>query len=152
MGLFQPVGGNGHGELKNKFNNSMKKFSVKDLEYIPAGHEDVNNPGVLKKVMFTVNDVKIEGTIQMVNWSKMAIGIKFSRHYHEYMDEVFIIISGKAEIEVGEEKAILEATDAIYLPQRVEHEMENVGTEDLYYIAMGIVTAPGGKTVVVDKK
>ena len=130
----------------------MKKFSTKNLEFIPAGHEDSQNPGVLKKVMFTVNDVKIEGTIQMVNWSKMEKGKSFSRHYHECMDEIFIIMSGQAEIEVGEERFLIEEAEAVYLPQGIEHDMRNIGMENLMYIAIGVVTKPGGKTIVVEDK
>ena len=129
----------------------MKKLSIKNLEFIPAGHENPQNPGVLKKVIFTVNDVKIEGVVQVVNWARMETGKSFARHYHEYMDEIFIILSGKAEIKIDKESSLLEATDTVYIPQRAEHEMKNIEAGNLEYIAIGIVNKPGGKTIVVDK-
>lgn len=129
----------------------MKKFSTKNLKFIPAGHEDPQNPGALKKVIFTINDIKIKGTIQMINWAKIEAGKSFARHYHENMDEIFIILSGKAEIEIDNEKARIEATDTVYIPQQAQHEMKNIATENLEYIAIGIVKKPGGKTVIVDK-
>jgi mannose-6-phosphate isomerase-like protein (cupin superfamily) len=129
----------------------MKKFSIKNLEFIPAGHEDPRDPGVLKKVIFTVNDIKISGIIQMINWAKMGVGKSFARHYHEKMAEIFIILSGKAEIEIDEVITFLEATDTIYIEQGAKHKMKNIGDENVEYIAIGVVEKAGGKTVVVDE-
>ncbi|MBU1131780.1 cupin domain-containing protein [Patescibacteria group bacterium] len=129
----------------------MKKFSIKNLEFIPAGHEDPQNPGVLKKVIFNVDELRIEGVVQMINWAKMEAGKSFARHYHEYMDEIFIVLSGKAEINIDKENSILDATDTVYIPQGAEHEMKNISADALEYIAIGIVSQPGGKTIVVDK-
>jgi mannose-6-phosphate isomerase-like protein (cupin superfamily) len=56
---------------------------------------------IVKKVLFNKNDL-IKGQIMMINWSKMAPGKSFSAHYHEDMDEVFIMIQGKAEIRIDE--------------------------------------------------
>lgn len=129
----------------------MKMFSIKNLNFIPAGHENAEDPGVVKKVILTVDDVEIKGTIQMINWAKMKPKKKFSRHYHQKMDEIFIILSGKAEIEIGNETIQLEATDTVCIPQKIEHEMKNIGVDDIEYIVIGIVTEAGGKTVVVGK-
>ena len=129
----------------------MKKFSIKNTQGIAPGHEDPKNPGTLKRVIFTAEDVRIEGVIQMVNWSKMPAGKSLALHYHEYMEEVFIILSGKAEFVIGDESEVLEATDAVYVPQQSKHLMKNIGTEPLEYLAIGVVTKAGGKTVAMGK-
>jgi mannose-6-phosphate isomerase-like protein (cupin superfamily) len=81
----------------------------------------------------------------------MSAGKSLALHYHEYMEEVFIILSGEAEFEIDGEKETLEATDAVYVPQQAKHQMKNIGTGDLEYLAIGVVTKSGGKTVVVEK-
>jgi len=129
----------------------MKKFSIKNLEFIPAAHEDPQNRGTLKKVIFTVNDVKIKGTVQMINWCKMETGKSFALHYHECMDEIFIILSGKAQIKIDKESALIQATDTIYVPKQAKHEMTNISKTNVEYIVIGIVKKPGGKTIVVKK-
>ena len=43
----------------------MKIVRGNSLEFIPASHEDSQNPGVLKKVLATRNDL-IAGRVQMV--------------------------------------------------------------------------------------
>lgn len=129
----------------------MKKFSIKNLEFIPAGHEDPQNPGVLKKIIFTSDDVEIKGIIRMVNWAKLKVGKSFAWHYHEDMDEIFIILSGKAEIEIDKEKEMIEATDTVFIPSEAKHKMTNIGDENVEYIAIGVVKKLGGKTIVVEK-
>ena len=128
------------------------KFSIKNINFTPAGHEDPKNPSVLKKVILTVKDIKINGVIQMINWAKMEKGKNFSRHYHQNMDEIFIIISGTARIKINKEQATLEASDTIYIPLKAEHEMKNIGKGNLVYIAIGIVRKSGGKTIIVKSK
>jgi mannose-6-phosphate isomerase-like protein (cupin superfamily) len=117
----------------------MKIFSIKDLEYVASRHEDPQNPGVVKKVILTKDQFEISGTIQMINWAKMGAGRSFAPHAHESMDEIFIILTGKAEIKVGGEIAVLEATDTVYLPQKIQHEMKNISDGDVEYLAIGIV-------------
>lgn len=79
----------------------------------------------------------------------MKAGKSFARHHHESMDEIFIILSGKAKIKINNESSLVEATDTVYIPQQAEHEMKTIGAKDLEYIAIGIVNKAGGKTIVV---
>lgn len=127
----------------------MKKISSKKLKYIAASHEDKNHPGSLKKVLFTQLDFNPEGRLQMLNWACIPKGRKFTTHYHDDMDEVFIIISGKAKIIVGEEEDILERGDAVVIPMKTVHQMKNLGNNNLEYIVIGVSQGKGGQTQVI---
>lgn len=126
----------------------MKIVRGKDLVYTPASHEDKNDPGVFKKVLYQKDDLT-KGKIQMINWAKLKIGKTFQVHYHEDMDEIFIILKGKAKISIGKEEAELGKGDAVLIPMKSIHQMFNIGTEDVEYIAIGISLGKGGKTIVV---
>lgn len=126
----------------------MKIISFKKLKFTPASHEDKNDPGALKKVLFTCNQL-IKGKIQMINWAVIPQDKSFSAHYHEDMEEIFIIVSGKAKIIIEKEEAKLSRGDAVLIPIRHIHRMENVGRDIVEYIAIGISKGQGGKTVVV---
>ncbi|MGI5827448.1 MAG: cupin domain-containing protein [Patescibacteria group bacterium] len=89
-----------------------------------------------------------KGRLQMINWSFLPPGKSFSAHYHEDMDEIFIIISGKAEIHVGEEKTILKKGDAVIIPAKAVHVMEALSGKAVEYIALGISQEKSGKTIV----
>jgi len=84
----------------------------------------------------------------MVNWCRMGAGKAFRAHYHEDLEEIFIILKGKAEILVNGEEAEMGAREAVVILPREVHEMKNVGGEDLEYLAIGISQGKGGKTIL----
>ncbi len=126
----------------------MKIVRLKEMEFVPAGHEDPKSPGVLIKVLLRRGDLP-EGQLQMINWAKMETGKSFRSHYHEDMAEVFILIRGKARVRVDREEFDLEKEEAVVLPMGKVHAMKNIGNEDVEYVVFGISQGRGGKTVVV---
>jgi len=125
----------------------MKIFRLKDMEWVPASHESPQSPSVWKKVLLQKADLA-EGRMQMVNWCRMEPEKAFRAHYHEDMEEIFIILKGQAKILIGGEEAELGEGDAVVIPPREVHEMKNVGGEDLEYLAVGISGGKGGKTIL----
>lgn len=123
----------------------MKIIRFKDLDFIPASHEDLKDPGVLKKVLLTRDDLPA-GRIQMINWAQIPKGKSFAPHYHEQMIEIFIIISGKVKVTIDNEEAILEKGDMVIVLENEVHTMENLGNENIDYIALGVATSAGGKS------
>lgn len=128
----------------------MKKVSARLLSYIAASHEDPDFPGAVKKVLFTSSDFPHKVKLQMINWAHIDKGKSFVAHYHEDMDEVFIIISGKVLIYVDDKTEILEKGDAVLVPMRSTHRMKNIGDSDVDYIVIGLSLDRDGKTVIDD--
>ena len=126
----------------------MKILRSKDIEIIAASHEDVRSPGVYKRVILEKADF-IEGRIQMVNWAFLPKGKSFRSHYHEDMQEVFIIIKGHVRIIVDSEQVELYKRDTVVIPVGSVHVMENIGEVDVEYIVIGVSKGTGGKTIVV---
>jgi len=126
----------------------MKIIRLKELEFVPAGHEDPKSPGVLIKVILKKQDL-LAGHLQMINWAKIAEGNSFRPHYHEDMQEIFIILKGKARVQIQGEEAILGKEEVVVIPMRQVHEMKNIGDEEVEYIVIGISEGKGGKTVVI---
>jgi len=125
----------------------IKKGSV--LKFTHASHEDEKNPSAVKKVLLSFNDLTKRSKIVMINWAVLYKDRSFTAHYHEDMDEVFIIISGEAEIVVNKEKANLTKGDLVFIPMKCIHQMTCEGNKDLEYIAIGFSLFKGGKTVNV---
>ncbi|MDP3998651.1 MAG: cupin domain-containing protein [bacterium] len=126
----------------------MKIIRFDKLEFIPASHEDPKSPGVFKRVLLKKPDL-LAGRIEMVNWAKLPAGKSFKPHYHEDMEEVFIILNGTAKIKIDSEEEILNEGDAVVIPMGKVHEMENISDEDVNYIALGVSLEKGGRTVNV---
>lgn len=120
------------------------------MEYIPASHEDQKIPQVWKKVLIQREDL-MSGQIQMINWAKLPVGNTFQAHFHESMEEVFIVLSGNAKIKVGMAEEELIRGDVVIIPPKTIHKMSNSGDEDVEYIVIGITKIVGGKTVTTKK-
>lgn len=131
-----------------KYNYIMKIVRFNDLSFIPASHEDPKDPGALKKILLKQGDLP-EGRIQMINWARLPKGKTFAPHYHEHMIEVFIIMNGKVRAKIDNDEAVLEKGDMVIAREREIHSFENLSDEDVDYLAMGVVTSEGGKTVNV---
>ena len=118
-------------------------------KFIPASHEDQENPGVLKNILAT-KETLVDGKVQMINWALLPKESAFQAHYHEDMQEIFILVTGRAEMTVGQQKCVAGPGDTMIIEPREVHTMRNVGDTDVEYVVVGISTQQGGKTVVVD--
>ena len=127
----------------------MQIIRGSQIEFVPASHEDPKNPGVLKRVLASKKDL-LRGQVQMVNWSRLPVGSSFQPHYHEDMQEVFVMLNGRVSMAVNDETHELVGGDAILIEPREIHEMKNLCESDVEYVVFGISTEEGGKTVVVD--
>jgi len=120
----------------------MKIIRAKDIKTEPASHEDPNNPGVVKKVLFRLGDLA-GGNIQMINWATLLPHKSFRAHAHRDMQEIFILMNGNAELIVDGKKILLQSGDACVVLQGELHEMKNPSANPLTFLAIGI--APLGK-------
>ena len=126
----------------------MKLIRSSDKSYVPASHENPLSPGVWKKVLFQRDELQ-PGTVQMVNWARLPPGNSFAAHYHEDMQEIFVIVAGEAEMTVSGETVAMGRGDTIAIDAREVHSMTNCGGGDIEYVVFGITGNKGGKTVVV---
>ena len=117
--------------------------------FIPASHEDSKNPGVLKRVIATQRDFQA-GHVQMLNWAQLPVGSSFQPHYHEDMQEVFVLLSGVVTMKCGEQTVAMQVGDTVIVNPEEIHQMQNVGDVVAEYIVFGISAQKGGRTVVVD--
>ncbi len=117
--------------------------------FIPATHEDPKEPGVLKRVIATQREFQA-GQVQMLNWARLPVGSSFQPHYHEDMQEVFVLCSGDVIMTCGEQTVTMQAGDTVIVNPEEIHQMQNVGDVGAEYIVFGISAQKGGRTVVVD--
>ncbi len=61
--------------------------------------------------------------------------------HNQEQEEIYFISSGTGEACLGEEKTVLTAGQAMYIPPRAFHQLTNIGKEPLVMI---YVYAPGG--------
>ena len=120
----------------------------KDIPYLPASHEDPVDPGVLKRVLYTKNDVPA-GRIQMINWAVIPGRKSFRPHYHEDMDEIFVITTGTVSMTAGGKVFALRAGDAVRIPAGCIHSMTNPFRRNVTYLVIGISFGRNGRTITL---
>lgn len=116
--------------------------------WVPAAHENVDDPAVLKKVLATQADLN-PGQVQMLNWALLKVGKSFEKHYHEDMQEIFVMLSGQTRMIAGDESVLLVAGDTVIVAPSEIHQMHNLGDQDATFLVLGIATGQDGKTVRV---
>jgi mannose-6-phosphate isomerase-like protein (cupin superfamily) len=112
-------------------------MTVADLSKIPgrtypAGRRTQNLVGGASPIQaksFSMGHVTLESGGGQVPW-----------HNHE-QEEVYFIVRGTGEACMGEERIVLTAGQAMYVPANVFHQLTNIGTDAL---AMLYVYAPAG--------
>lgn len=126
----------------------MRVIRGSEIPFVAASHEDAQRPGVLKRVLATKDEL-IDGRVQMINWALLPARSSFRDHYHEDMEEVFIVLSGRVEMVVDEQRCELIAGDAVAVQPREVHRMTNLTDDDVQYVVVGISLGQNGQTVVV---
>jgi len=61
-------------------------------------------------------------------------GKRLSLQSHEHRAENWVVVQGKAKVTLGEEIVKLEKRQAVFIPEKTKHRMENPGKEDLLFI------------------
>lgn len=79
---------------------------------------------------------KFDSTNLLVIWTVMSPGGVQRGHQHAGSEQLYVIISGKARMQVGEETQIIGGGTAVYVPPSVPHGIANAGGEELSYIAI----------------
>ncbi len=134
----------------------MNFVSTRASGFVPASHEDPKNPGVLKRVIATRQNFQA-GQVQMLNWAQLPVGSSFQPHYHEDMQEVFVLLSGVVTMAVqklnsdnsAEECITMRPGDTVIIDATEIHQMQNIGDVIAEYIVFGISSQNSGKTIVV---
>ena len=58
------------------------------------------------------------------------------RHYHERSEEIYLVTKGSGELEIDGESVRVRPGDAILIPPRAWHTLENNGTSELTILCM----------------
>lgn len=126
----------------------MKFVAATASSFVPASHEDPKSPGVLKRVIAT-DKVLQAGQVRMLNWASLPVGSSFRSHYHQDMQEVFVLLSGQVIMNVDGHAVAMSPGDTVIVEPAEVHSMRNDSDVPAEYIVFGISSGEGGETVVV---
>ena len=86
------------------------------------------------------------------NWQVKKITVKkgqsLSLQLHEHRSEHWIVVSGEALVEIGEEKKILYRNQSTYIPQGIKHRLSNPTDQELVLIEVQSGTYLGEDDII----
>lgn len=126
----------------------MKLIKADRSGFVPASHENPQAPGVFKRVIAAADQFQA-GRVQMLNWARLPAGSSFQWHYHEDMQEVFVLVKGQALMCGAGQTLLMQAGDAVIVDAHEPHQMRNDQPEDAEYLVFGISSGQNGRTIVV---
>ena len=71
-------------------------------------------------------------------------GQEHAAHTHAGQDKLYVVLTGDAEVRIGDESATLSAGDAAFAPSGVVHSIRNIGETRLVVMAV-LAPPPTGK-------
>jgi mannose-6-phosphate isomerase-like protein (cupin superfamily) len=83
------------------------------------------------KVIFDHHIVK--GSPLSLGYFRLEPGQSGPKHIHENEVEVYIVLSGKGRVDIGDETVELVVGSILYVPPMVEHQTVNIGQSDLEF-------------------
>jgi len=91
----------------------------------PAGRRTRNLVGGLSSIQaeaFSLGHVTLEPKGGQVPW------------HNQEQEEIYLILEGEGEICLGEERAIIQAGQAVYIPPNVFHQLTNTGEKPMVMV------------------
>lgn len=61
----------------------------------------------------------------------LPIDAVVGRHFHRETEEIYYVLTGVGEMTIDEEKQIVSAGDAIFIPRKAVHSLKNTGSEPI---------------------
>jgi quercetin dioxygenase-like cupin family protein len=103
--------------------------NIKDVEvYSPPGHEGTYNRRMVGPKEGIENVEVIFG--------EMEPGGLADPHYHEEIEQIMYILTGKAHVIIEGKESTLSEGDVLWIPKRAMHEVKNVGDSNLRFLLM----------------
>jgi mannose-6-phosphate isomerase-like protein (cupin superfamily) len=103
--------------------------------------EDIHGSDVLYQIFFEdypeFNAKKPESMKAFTSFSRVLIkpGATNQIHVHQEQEQVYFVLQGGGEIQVGDERKQVKAGDAIFLPANIQHGFIN-NTKNLTILLM----------------
>jgi quercetin dioxygenase-like cupin family protein len=103
--------------------------SISELEFSNSSH-----PGQIKKVIF--HGFEMTSSVTQVAYAELSTGDVVEEHYHESMEEVFLILDGECEFSLDGVSHLLKKEDVIKIAPKVKHKLKAFRDTKLYYFGV----------------
>ncbi len=107
----------------------MRIRKLNNITEIKAGDSTI-----LKEILHPEREYKFDGRYSLAH-AKLAVGESSDKHKLK-TSEVYYILSGKGEMTIDDEVAIVEVGDTIEIPPRAIQSIKNIGNCELEFLCI----------------
>lgn len=107
----------------------MDLKSISEIEFSNSSH-----PGQTKKVIF--HDFEMISSVTQVAYAELRAGEIVEEHYHESMEEVFLILDGECEFNLDGVSHLLKKEEVIKIAPKIKHKLRAFQDTKLYYFGV----------------
>jgi mannose-6-phosphate isomerase-like protein (cupin superfamily) len=106
--------------------------SISEIEFSNSSHS-----GQIKKVIF--HGFEMTSSVTQVAYAELSTGDIVEEHYHESMEEVFLILDGECEFSLDGVSHLLKKDDVIKIYPKIKHTLRSIRDTKLYYFGVSIL-------------
>ncbi|MFK8079438.1 MAG: cupin domain-containing protein [Granulosicoccus sp.] len=79
---------------------------------------------------------------------RVPAGCKESRHFHQYSEQFFFVLSGVATLEVNGQTHFLESQQGLHIEAGLPHQLRNDQKDDLVFLVTSVPPSHGDRIQV----
>lgn len=103
--------------------------SISEIEFSNSSHL-----GQIKKVLF--HGYEMTSSVTQVAYAELRAGDSVEEHYHDSMEEVFLILDGECEFSLDGVSRLLKKEDVIKIAPKIKHKLKAFRDTKLYYFGV----------------
>lgn len=81
----------------------------------------------------------LHSALDAFEWHRLPAGSAIHEHNHTLTEEVYVILCGEAEMQLGDDVRRLGGGDLVATPLNTRHAITNVGDEHLDFLVLEVV-------------
>lgn len=102
---------------------------ISDIELSDSAHPDQS-----KKVIF--HGSEMISSVTQIAYTELRAGDSIEEHYHDSMEEVFLMLDGECEFSLDGVLHLLKKEDVIKIAPKIKHNLKAIRDTKVYYFGV----------------
>ena len=110
----------------------MDSINISELEFTKSSH-----PGQVRKVVFRGSEMT--SAVTQVAYAELLEGEIIEEHFHDSMEEVFLVLEGNCEFYLNGVPQLLIKDSVIKIAPKIKHKIKALSDIKLYYFGVSTI-------------
>ena len=110
----------------------MDSINISEIQFTKSSH-----PRQLKKVIFIGSEMT--SAVTQVAYAELLAGEIIEEHFHDSMEEVFLVLDGNCEFCLDGVPQVLKKHSVIKIAPKIKHKLKALTETKLYYFGVSTV-------------